>query len=404
MRDYERVRWESRCLARNCAALRRELAERGHLTLAQEIHAVAEAPGALNACLARAYSDPNGDYQASRVVARLLDLARDAAPQLGADEIVRSLTPLLRWDHGWEPLASGLDELDHSSSVLADALRRPPLDDMAAYVEAIWVVGLLRLAHRPVAGAPGLDALSSELSPSKGAPLAAAAVSSVVRRYIGQFWQSVTGQSGSPPAGRRQKLWELALVSACRHKWLRGGQPEPYACLLSYVAGGGVWPPPWPENDEFRQRAPRGCAGFWNDVQPARYSQPFEHQVEFLVDPLEILNVANAFDTCSRFTGPEERRVLAYATNANYRIIAVRANDGRILARRVVGLRISEEPGVLQCHTYPLGHTTSDEAIDCFLSQFLRQACLDPIDPEEGRGVEKTVAPPYNKGWIPWER
>ena len=135
-----------------------------------------------------------------------------------------------------------------------------------------------------------------------------------------------------------------------------------------------------------------------------RLRLPFAHRIEFLADPLELLNLGNAFDTCMRLNGGDgpgigdEPCILAYATNANYRVIAVRATDGRILARRVVGLCIDETPGVLQCAvTYPQGEDLLGRAIDRFLVSFVSEADLPLVYSGQ---VRETCAPAYNLGWL----
>ncbi len=88
--------------------------------------------------------------------------------------------------------------------------------------------------------------------------------------------------------------------------------------------------------------------------------------VEVLTDPLEILNLGNAFDSCLRFGG-KKMGILGCATNANIIVLAVRDHDGRILGRRTLGLLSAPERTYVLAPSYPMDSSAIEDATAIWL-------------------------------------
>jgi len=398
MPDYEDVHWQTDYLKCNRQKLDDKLAQLVGREFAGQVCTLAQQPGPLHVCLSRAYHD----FNTSLVIAKFLSLAWQNWPSIGTEELVDLLCPLMRWDYGMEPLAYGLEELEASNSTVAVELTRIEPTRLPLTVQCVWLVGLLGLSYLPGTRDRDLDDLLSPTGAQKETTSACQSLTSVAAERFEELWVSLIDTAFDPQEVLSDKLWQNALVMAERHKWLENGQPEVLQRLLAHVRDGGGWPLPGAENDHVILCAKQHrCEGFWMDYPSMQVAKPFALRLEFLSNALEILNIGNAFDTCMRLGGQigntlnsEEVKLLGWASNANIRVVVARGTDDRILGRRTIALSLENEPGVVQCPTYPKGYADMQSAIDRFVQDFASCADLNLLT--HGT-VRETCAPFYDE-------
>jgi len=123
-----------------------------------------------------------------------------------------------------------------------------------------------------------------------------------------------------PPANRtanRVRLWQNAVVMAkLHHKESMCDSLSIFCQLLKHVANGGLWPLPCSENKRFQKIAEEAdCSIFWTtDLQRQVLDTSLGRlAVEFVYDPLEVLNIDNAFVTCLHLNGESPHAGATYS-------------------------------------------------------------------------------------------
>ena len=173
---------------------------------------------------------------------------------------------------------------------------------------------------------------------------------------------------------------------------------------MQHVAGGGCWPVEHSENDSFQKRARDAEVGdgFWTVDYETEAPLPGGLRIEFVKQPLEVVNMGNAFDTCLRLRGAAECNILGWAGNVNTRVIAIRGEDERIIGRRTIGLSIDPPAvGVRQTYTYPRSNRLVHAAINQFTDSFLKSVGIKPVF--RGSMQDIVCAPGYNLEWLSHE-
>ena len=326
-----------------------------------------------------------------------------------ADEAVQAIVPFAEWQYGTYALERGLDHVGWQRTARLLAMAPESANDL---VEALWSVGLLLIAQLDADADCQANTLRSALH--KGDRVEA------YRSVTAQAHQRIAGMATNwwgverPPATwgvHRVRLWENAVVMARARFEIEGpidGDIEVFTSTLRHVVGCGVWPLAHDGNAAFLAplRGPASAfARTTPDPEPIRCGSTQGH-VEFLSDPLEILNIGNAFGTCLRLArrGDEEetRSLLGWATNVNVRVIAVVDADRTVWARQTLGLCRTQPVGVLFSRIYPPDCPKAlQDAMGRFRSEFLDQTGLTQVtSAQHPEGVETTCVEGYNKGWL----
>jgi len=397
MPTCENTIWQTNELG-SCIAELRE-ATGGPDEMAEEVAEIASRPGPLHTCLALSscHVAHEGETRPA-LLGRLMSCLASQALRPSAAAVVDRLTPLFRWSHGVAGISVGTELLgsDCTTRLLSHG---PELAERT--IRAIWLVGLLDLAGISDDRDRAVRALQASLPDSP-----TSAIGGTIQMALSAFARieaDILGPRGAGPWHPvNHDLWCNALAMA-RRQGAAGPPPETAAVLprlLQHVRSGGRWPLPCQANEAFRCRAvelDRDCEGFWHcsPVVVFRCTRFGRLRLHFLDDPLKVLDVGNAFDTCLRLGGLSEGAALGWAANANVRIIGVRGEDGRLLGRRTVGLSLQDATGLSPYQSYPRGEKTIAQVTDRFLECWTSRTHLDRYD---GASVEDTCAPAY---WDP---
>lgn len=402
---YENVKWESEKFEQNVKVLRDQVATYGDKRLAEETESLASVPGPLHMQMARLSAGVAPEVRAAWYFGHLIGeawkgLHEGAKPcPREVKNLLALLAPFFRWDYGIEALEYGLESVGRGRFARLAALA-PELT--SCVVEATWSVGILKLGsfyNELNCATRLLDAADAEHSAERLSAACSKAVT-LTTACVLRFAIEKLEVPGPPDnwAVDRRRLWLNAVLMLELHHPAGKGSPAVFRKLLEHVADGGSWPLPCEKNDRLEPRGAVERFTAFNSCQTVR--SPYGMlKVHFLTDPLEILNVENAFSSCLRVHGPAQSELeqcttglLGWATNANVRVAVARAEDGRILGCRTIGLS-SDPVGIRECPTYPPGNAELDNAIGGFLKRFLLQAGLDYV----GQGtVQNTCAPAYN--------
>ena len=349
----------------------------------------------------------HADLPAGGFIQSLLQFLRSGKTPIPAvTKIIKVAVPFAEWQYGTYALERGIDD---TGWYRVGLLLEGAPEVATALVEALWSVGLLSVA--------GLDADAGHYSStirnatSDGERLTTLrGVTAGVRERLSMVvagW----GVPTPPPnwSAHKQRLWDNAVVMARARFELEGGNEAGFTVfksLLAHAAAGRTWPLPHSANDTFESAA--DCVMLFRTEDPGRrpvHSQRAEPHVEFLSDPLEILNIGNAFGTCLRLAreGDEEetRSILGWATNVNIRVIAIVDANRALLARQTLGLCTRPPAGVLFGPIYPPDCSDElQEAIAGFRQSFLNQIGLAQVTANQHREVEMTCVKAYNGGWL----
>jgi len=360
-------------------------------------------------------------YPVATLLGELVGKIRCAHADQPLGSVIQAALPFAEWQYGTYALERGLDDVGWGRTGRLLKAHPQLAGDL---VEALWSVGLLLIAE--------LGADADNAANDMRAALAEADPRGAIREVTSRTRQCIAGLATdgwgvpSPPAGwdeHRVRLWENAVVMARARFEREGADPAhpdqgeggeaPFAVfksLLGHVAEDGKWPLPHRGNDDFVTRNPAVAEKFRDtspDAQPVG-PEPVRGHVEFLWDPLEILNIGNAFGTCLRLArrgdAEETRSVLGWATNANIRVIAVVDADRVVRARQTLGLCTAEPVGVLLGPVYPPDSSEDlRQAIAKFRADFLTATKLRRVSPREQpeneKGVQRTCVRAYNLGW-----
>lgn len=352
-------------------------------------------------------------YPGARFCGKLIGKIAVVFEAQNAKQIVGVLSPFFDWEFGTYGLERGLANVGWEHT--GELLKLDP-EIGSELVEAVWLIGLL-----DIIGDLPEDCLSSaeklRRTPDNGASprCVCEQVIADAREQIVRFAKRslcVSPPQSCTPGSRRLKLWQNAVAMAKHcHQDERPCYLGVFKHLLNHVAKPkerhkGEWPLPCCENTDFKRQYEAEVESFARpylgpDGKPPNVLGDTA-TVEFLSDPLEILNIGNVFATCLRLAKKDDaestRDLLGWATNVNVRIVVVKSGDGRILARRTIGLFIEEPVRVLQGPTYPPGVPDLREAITDFVKAFLCEVKLDAVYEKEAK-VKQTCAPPYNE-WL----
>lgn len=395
----EAVVWQADELEMNIDHLYEELKHRGRQKLASDVRRMAARPGALHTCLALSSTHvprPGGGQVRAQVLGRALSLVSEENPGENAENLVDRLNLLFRWEYGIAAIDLGIDSLDdHVSRVLLSMGGTGLLQAL----RALWLVGLLKTAKLEEDWEQVVEELCSGFDSGLDLSVLLAGVSGTAGRCLCSLEEALIGPlpSGVSFSPEDDKLWWNALVMAKHHE---NSEPE-YAVvfreLLRHIRRGGRWPLPFLANEDFKDRAlgkDNACADFWRaDLSFAVEDEDLgQLELKFEDEPLAILNVGNAFDSCLRSGGLDEGKLLGWATNVNLRVIVVKGQEGRLLGRRTIGLSIQDAVGVSPFRSYPLGNPNIHRATEEFVRRFRAEANLEPFG---GGDVEDTCAPAY---------
>ncbi|MCK4323740.1 MAG: hypothetical protein KAW89_04370 [Armatimonadetes bacterium] len=406
MVGYEKVKWQSDSFSINVDHMLLNVTISRGTKLHDEIEEIAHAPGPLHVALARS-NDVGRAYPSAKFYANLID--NMGAPSEGNNGqcIVELLSPFLRWDYGIYGLIRGLGIFDWTNGLQLLDLHPENRSDL---VEVIWLTGLLAIAgfadESRCAAERVKRAYDDAGQPRRICKQVIAEAGKHIDQFAEQCWDIGPRPTGWNP--HRVRLWHNAVVMAKHH------HPDPcqkpldsqqvFRHLLAHVVRDGKWPLDCEANHKLEEQ--------YDEVASFKAAVPVREvpdvlggtaTVRFQSDPLEILNVGNVFGTCLRLASKEDEsqataKLLGCATNVNVRLITVSAEDGRMLARRTIGLSLEEPVGVLQCPTYPGANPEFKKAIDDFVDDFLERTMLEKV---YGRKVKETCAEPYNNHWLP---
>jgi len=347
-------------------------------------------------------------YPVATLLGELVGKIRWAHADQPPERVIQAALPFAEWQYGTYALERGLDDVGWGRT--GRLLKAHP-QSAGDLVEALWSVGLLLIAE--------LGADADNAANDMRAALPEADPGGAIREVASRTRQCIAGlatrswEVPGPPddwEAHKVRLWENAVVMARARFELEEAGEAPLAVftsLLRHVAEGRTWPLPHPGNDDFMARGQAVALAFAQTDprrQPVGPAAPQAH-AEFLSDPLEILNIGNAFGTCLRLArrgdAEETRSVLGWATNANIRVIAV-VDAGRVVrARQTLGLCATEPVAVLFGPVYPPDCSENlRKAIAKFRGDFLRATGLTQVPWRKHReGVEMTCVEAYNSGW-----
>lgn len=371
MRDYEAHAWEADELdPTNADELHNAVEQRtGDVLLASSMKYQALEPGPLNVRLARC-----GDSASSPVVlGTLAGFVRQSCRNADAAEICDRLQEFFRWDFGFCAVREGMEICGDDLVREAVMATSPVPRDV---VEFIWLIGLLRLAGL---SEPSEFARSAAEALAEGGADIRSVHSTVLAtadRGFVDLARALLRVTTTPWSSRTVHLWYNALAMAAR------STDRALRALLHQAALRGKPLLNWGANRDFRDRVGRDTFARFRDTPPhisKKIPEFGELQILCMDDPLVILNLGNAFDTCLRLGGPSNGKLVGWATNANIRIVAIVAEDGKLLARHTIALAIGPPAAVVKSKTYPAGNRLLEAEIDVFLEEFLRQTGLEEI-------------------------
>jgi len=391
----ETVLWHTDEFDTSASHLCQSISAHGYPDLAESVESVCSRPGPLRSCLARSSTHvaAAGETRAAGL-ARLICWLAAADDHPDVERIISRITPLLRWDAGFAAISVGTESVGERSTV-ALLNGDPALAGDA--VEAIWLAGLLSLVCMTDDHADAVRLLQGAKRGATGPAVGRARVrAKMALRGLEGRMAVVSPGSGQPPG--RASRWHNALAMAAR--CANAGATAPASALvdlLRHLRAGGGWPLPCPANHAFRQRAVRAdptCDGFWScrlEPQPVATSVGLL-SARIIGDPLEVLNLGNAFDTCLRLGGLSEAQLVGWATNTNIRVVGVYTGDGTLVGRRTVGLSLQDAAGLSPYQSYPLGEVAARTATENFLHYLEKATGLLRYD---GAAVEDTCVPAY---------
>lgn len=337
-------------------------------------------------------------YPGAKFYGKLIGKVGAVFGGLNAKGVITRLSPFFTWDYGIYALKRGLENLgwENAGELLkVEHIRGPEL------VEAIWSIGLLDILGLGDECVSAADDLRTAPKNSASVASECEAVIADAGQQIATFAQDKLRVPG-PQYDREDdepKLWQNAVAIAKHH--YQGKNPDDFRVfkdLLRHVAEGKMWPLDCSCNKEFEKRH-KEVSEFRKDFRLEPLDESLGWKVEFLADPLEILNIGNIFSSCLRLGDDSAHELLGWATNVNVRVIVVRDGKGKILARRTIGLSVEDSACVLQCPTYPPGNRHFKRAIDEFVKRFLDDTNLKAAYKRNVK-VEGICADSYNKDWL----
>ena len=380
MVGYEKVQWKSDALRMNTHHMLLGVAK----DLRDEIEGIARAPGPLHVALARS-SKVGEAYPSAKFYANLIQNMAAASEHNNGKRVIELLSPFLRWDYGIYGLIRGLGIFDWTNGLQLLDLHPENRSDL---VEVIWLTGLLAIAGFADESKCAAERVKRAYDDAGQSRRICKQVIAEAGNHIDQFAEQCW-DIGPRPTGwnsHRARLWYNAVVMAKHH------HPDPcqkpldsqqvFRHHIAHVVRDGKWPLDCEANRNLEEQ--------YDEVARFKAAVPLHEvpdvlggtaTVRFQSDPLEILNVGNVFGTCLRLASKEDKsqataKLLGFATNVNVRLITLSAEDGRMLARRTIGLSVEEPVGVRQWPTYPGGNPEVKQAIDDFVDEFLERSAL----------------------------
>ncbi|MFO7945661.1 MAG: hypothetical protein R6V19_02440 [Armatimonadota bacterium] len=346
---------------------------------------------------------------------RLLAALCNEDSEMVVRQALETLSELFKWAYGVEPIRTACRTVGWSEAARF-------LESRAACapqrVKCLWFIGVVHYVDQ-MQGRSFAHRLQERSRWDPGLTDACLQITRQAKTYLkdkvaGELNNDdTTVQLGQNWSEQTRLLWYNAAVMSLQHHPNQSASRDLFGSLLDHLKDLtqeelNVWKTEDGKVLHFDENAlcqQSNTSTFLQHCSAQRYTAGCTYNVEFLDNPLEILNLGNTFGSCLRLGGEETDKLLGWATNCTIRVVVVRDKSdktqtdkkGRIVGRRTIGLSVEpDHGGILQAPTYPPDDPAIKEVIDKFLEDF-------PQDPDlklTRQGIVRDTCAPAYAEWV----